>query len=670
MTDPMERFRNVFFEESAEAIDAIEQHLLSIALPNVDNEVIHDIFRSAHSLKGGSATFGMTRLAEFTHVMETLLDSLRNGERSMDQDIVDCLFSCLDTLRSLVSHYQYGDEIDGQKVDSVRHTLEGLLSSSAATAPAQAASAIDEDSSLQWQITFIPERDVLKTGNEPLRYIEELAELGTITVEVNTNAIPSLSELEPTALHLQWHITLDASAPVARQDLADVFMWLEDEAELIFTPLTPAIPSVAPVSPLPAPAEAPAAPATAQNEATASATTPAKETPKRTQQSIRVDLAKIDSLINLLGELVITQSMLSTFSDLDQYPELQRLQQGLGQLERHTRDLQDGVMQIRMLPIDFCFSRFPRMVRDICKSLGKEIRVDIVGETTEVDKTVIEELTDPLVHLVRNSIDHGIERPDVREENGKPRTGVLTLKAFHQVGNIVIEVSDDGAGLNADKLRKKAIEKGLISASSVLNEQAVHELIFAPGFSTAEQVTDLSGRGVGMDVVKRNIQGLGGHIDVRSTLGKGTTFSIRLPLTLSILDGQLVKVHGETYVIPMLSIIESIQVPQDKINQVEGKDVSFKWRGEFIPVLDLAKTFHCPRESSFEGDPLIVVVESDNRQCGLMVDELANHQQVVVKSLEANYKRVDELSGATILGDGTVALILDVGALIQRVKVH
>ena len=383
-------------------------------------------------------------------------------------------------------------------------------------------------------------------------------------------------------------------------------------------------------------------------------------------------MEKIDSLINLLGELVITQSMLSIYSDAEKYPQFERLAEGLSQLERHTRDLQEGVMRIRMLPIDFCFSRFPRMVRDLAKKLNKSITVDIIGETTEVDKTVIEELNDPLLHLVRNSVDHGIESPDERRAKGKPETATVTLKAFHQVGNIIIEISDDGSGLDTDKIREKAIQKDIITRESQLNEQAIHELVFTPGFSTVSSVTDISGRGVGMDVVKKNIKALGGTVDVRSEREVGTTFTIRLPLTLAILDGQLVKVHNETYIIPMLSIIESIQMNPEEINKVGKTGVSFRWRGNLIPIICLAKSFDCPViNSAHQSDQsLIVVVESDSKQCGIVVDELTNHQQVVVKSLEANYAKVEELSGATILGDGSVALIIDVGALISRVRMH
>lgn len=704
MTDPLERFRTIFFEESAEAIDAIERNLLSMndTQADIDPEMINDIFRSAHSLKGGSATFGMEALTDFTHVMETLLDKVRANQIDCSQDLIDCLFSSLDVLRNLVSHYQYNDEINVNEMNSVQKQLESLLTGSdpkasepnqsqpAAQVNSPATSTSESALNKEWQITFAPNEDILASGNDPVRYLEELGDLGDLSATCDTSRIPEFSALEPINSYFHWQLTLKPSEPVTEDTFEEIFMWIEDEAEISYSPTgnsndtapdttdeatdsaaTPANSNTeqTPQSTMPVPSANSAEPTMPAAPAQKAAPQPEK---KRASQSIRVDLEKIDSLINLLGELVITQSMLSIYGDAEKYPQFERLSEGLSQLERHTRDLQEGVMRIRMLPIDFCFSRFPRMVRDLAKKLDKSISVNIIGETTEVDKTVIEELNDPLVHLVRNSVDHGIEPPDVRREKGKPETGTVTLKAFHQVGNIIIEISDNGSGLNTDRIREKAIQKGIIAEDSQLNDQAIHELVFAPGFSTAAAVTDLSGRGVGMDVVKRNIKALGGTVDVRSEQEVGTTFTIRLPLTLAILDGQLVKVHNETYIIPMLSIIESIQMNPEDINKVGNTGVSFRWRGNFIPIICLANTFGCaPADETNQSDQsLIVVVESDGKQCGIVVDELTNHQQVVVKSLEANYAKVEELSGATILGDGSVALIIDVGALISRVRMH
>lgn len=698
MSDPLERFRVVFFDESAEAIDAIERNLLDVDnASDMDDETINDIFRSAHSLKGGSATFGMGSLTEFTHVMETLLDKVRDGQLRISQDILDCLFSSLDVLRNLVAHYQFDDAINQSAMLSVKAELERLLGTDNADQEAnqtasQASLNNPSENTCEWLIEFAPEPGIMLTGNDPLRYIDELAEFGKIEVSCNTSTIPEFTTLDPTHIYCIWNVSLKSEKPVSEEELKDVFMWIEDEAEFKFTQLSGAatetgaptvteslskeiVPDVTLADaqePQPETVSTVAEATTAVNTESTTDTAPAKAAKtKRASQSIRVDLEKIDSLINLLGELVITQSMLSIYGDEEKYPQFERLSEGLSQLERHTRDLQEGVMRIRMLPIDFCFSRFPRMVRDLSKQLDKSIAVEIIGENTEVDKTVIEELNDPLVHLVRNSVDHGLEDRATRLAKGKSETGTVTLRAFHQVGNIIIEISDDGAGLDTERIKAKAIEKSVIKANANLTEQAIHELIFAPGFSTAEAVTDLSGRGVGMDVVKRNIRSLGGTIDVRSVAEQGTTFTIRLPLTLAILDGQLLKVGSETYIVPMLSIIESIQLKREDINKVGKRDVSFKWRGNFIPILNLAETFGCEvdHEKLIESG-LVVVVESDNKHCGILVSELNNHQQVVVKSLEANYAKVQGLSGATILGDGSVALILDIGAIISRVRMH
>jgi len=681
MTDPIERFKVVFFEEAAEAIDAIENNLLTVDGSEVDPETINDIFRAAHSLKGGSATFGMTVLTDFTHVMETLLDLVRAGSMGFSQAIIDCLFSSLDVLRNLVGHYQFDDDVDQERADLVRGELEKLMAGDGLVSDEPIAAATETEteasSSSGWDIQFVPHANIMDNGNDPLRYLDEVLELGQHKVSCDVSKVPDFEALDPTQFYLSWQIELQPEEQISQADLSDIFMWVEDECDLKFEAINntqTTEPQVAQAEPVAAevakpviaqetPGTATPAPAPAKSTKGDSKT---KANQSRASQSIRVDLEKIDSLINLLGELVITQSMLSIFGDSEKYPQFERLSNGLGQLERHTRDLQEGVMRIRMLPISFCFSRFPRMVRDLGKQLNKELVVEIIGEHTEVDKTVIEELTDPLVHLVRNSVDHGIEMPDVRVANGKPATGTITLKAFHQVGNIIIEIADDGAGLNTQKIKEKAISAEVISEHAEMTDQEINELIFAPGFSTADAVTDLSGRGVGMDVVKRNIQSLGGSIEVKSEPGKGSVFTIRLPLTLAILDGQLVRVCDQTYIIPLLSIIESIQVDKQQLNVISDKEVTFKWRDEYIPLIKLHSLFKLETQERRVEDGLVVVVEGDGKKCGLYVDELTTHQQVVVKSLEANYKKVSGISGATILGDGSVALILDIATLINR----
>lgn len=368
----------------------------------------------------------------------------------------------------------------------------------------------------------------------------------------------------------------------------------------------------------------------------------------------------------MVGELVITQSMLSLVGETFAENKSEQLKHGLSQLERHTRELQESVMHIRMLPINFVFSRFPRLVHDLSTKLAKKIELVLVGEHTEVDKTVVELLSDPLVHLVRNSLDHGIEMPADRVAAGKPETGTITLEAYHRGGKIVIEVKDDGKGLNQEVLRSKAIEKGLIAEDAVLTEQQTYELIFMVGFSTAEKLTDVSGRGVGMDVVRRNIQALGGNIEISSELGKGSTIAIHLPLTLAILDGQSIAVGEERFIIPLAAIVESVRITNDMINRVAGKGETFRLRDEYLPIIRMHEVFDVKTVKETQlSEGLVVVVDGQGMRCGLFIDDLLGQQQVVIKSLEANYRKVDGVSGATILGDGSVALILDIPGLVR-----
>ena len=529
-----------------------------------------------------------------------------------------------------------------------------------------------------WKIAFCPYLDLLKTGNDPVRLFRELNELGELTTSVNIQDVPAFYELDPEECNLSWD--LKVVGDISGDEIKEIFNWVEGDCEMEIQPLAkstkttsvaktidpePAV-IITPNTPTSKPAEAKSKvvaeikktdPQDSDNEA-------AKTTAKAS--SIRVDTDKIDTLINMVGEVVITQSMLGLVGENFSMDKVGQLKRGLAQLERHTRDLQQSVMNIRMLPISFVFSRFPRLVHDISSKLDKKIVLKLVGENTEVDKAVVELINDPLVHLIRNSLDHGIEMPADRVAAGKPETGTIELKAYHRGGHIVIEIIDDGRGLDKDKLLSKALEKGLIEENSLLTEKQIFELIFMPGFSTAEQLTDISGRGVGMDVVRRNILSLGGNIEIISELGKGTTIAIHLPLTLAILDGQSVAVGDETYIVPLVSIIESINITERMLNKVAGKGETFRLRNEYLPVIRMRRIFNVhsgnPTKSK-EG--VLVVVEGQGELCCLLVDELLGQQQVVIKSLEANYRRVEGVSGATILGDGSVALILDVPGLVR-----
>ncbi|BCG64563.1 MAG: two-component system, chemotaxis family, sensor kinase CheA [Methyloprofundus sp.] len=694
MSIDMAQFHQVFFEESFEGLDIMESGLLNLDMGDVDSETINTIFRAAHSIKGGSGTFGFTSVADFTHVMETLLDEMRDGRRQVTQSAVDVLLGSVDCLREMMTAIQDESEVDDQRVAEHKQALETELNgaSEAAVSSPEPAAKILETSSVAagelgqsgWKISFCPHTDLLKTGNDPVRMFRELEELGELEVIVDFQGVPTLFELDPEECHLSW--TLIIKGDIAREGIDDIFDWVEDECDLSVQALsTPqhdvqAVPVVKNTAEVQEQASSPAtvipvavSPAASEQQGTVvespKAAPKAKAKPAakaKSSSSIRVDTGKIDTLINMVGELVITQSMLSLVGEHFSLDKVDQLKNGLTQLERHTRELQESVMNIRMLPISFVFSRFPRLVHDLSSKLDKKIELKLVGEHTEVDKTVVELISDPLVHLVRNSLDHGIEMPADRLAAGKPETGTVTLEAYHRGGNIVIEVKDDGKGLNKDVLRQKAIEKGLVGENAVLTDKQCYDLIFMAGFSTAAEVTDVSGRGVGMDVVRRNIQSLGGNIEIISELGVGSTMAIHLPLTLAILDGQSIAVGDETYIVPLGSIIESINITEDMVNRVAGKGETFRLRDEYLPIVRMHDIFHVESAKAvnlMEG--LLVVVEGQGIRCGLFVDDLLGQQQVVIKSLEANYRCVEGVSSATILGDGSVALILDIPGLVR-----
>jgi two-component system chemotaxis sensor kinase CheA len=677
MAIDMAQFHQVFFEESFEGLDVMESGLLDMGEGEVDSEEINAIFRAAHSIKGGSGTFGFTDISSFTHVMETLLDEMRDGRRSVTQHAVDILLRSVDVLREMLSSVKDGADLDQEQVDSMQGELQALLEGedgAAVAAPAAKEPEGDAAGGITgWHIVFRPHPHMMRTGNDPLRIIRELAALGDLKVEGDISLLPRLAEYEPEDSYLSWDLHL--TGDVDRDAISEVFDWVEDDCDLAVMPIQ----SEAAVSAQQAAQEEP--PEEAQPErrsADRRQSTDRREQPLDRRQgdrraakstgssSIRVDIQKIDALINMVGELVITQSMLGMLGEDFSMDRVERLQDGLSQLERHTRELQESVMQIRMLPISFTFSRFPRLVHDLSSKMGKKIELKMTGENTEVDKTVIEKIGDPLVHLVRNSLDHGIEMPEERVAAGKPETGTVRLSAFHKGGNIIIEIRDDGKGLDRDRILSKAIERGLVTEDQTLSDRQIYELIFLPGFSTAEQVSDVSGRGVGMDVVRKNINELGGSIEIESEKGVGSAIIIRLPLTLAILDGQTITVGDETYIVPLVSIIESIQVRPEMVNLIAGRGETFKLRNDYLPIVRLHDIFGIENAKATElSEGLLVVVEGEGRHCGLFVDDLVGQQQVVIKSLEANYQKVDGISGATILGDGSVALILDIQGVIR-----
>ncbi|WP_340479367.1 chemotaxis protein CheA [Vibrio anguillarum] len=698
----MELLRKMFYEECRENLEVLENVLLNLDLNQVEKETINTIFRAAHSIKGGAATFSLLDISEFTHSVEAYLDLVRNEKSTLTAQSVDILLKSGDCIRNMLAGHESHDEVDSELQQRVSQSLHALLADNSTVdhelADHHSLDAEDEQTSsllkasdnenhLGWKVVFTPHRELYFSGNDPLRLLRELYELDDqCRAEAQLEHLPELAEIEAELCYLSWTIFL--SSQVQESDIREIFEWVEDECDLIVEPLVQESTTQGMISEseessaeVPPTFHANAVPPTASAEQvdlikpidliksieSTPAAAPKVAKAESSVSSIRVDIEKVDSLINLVGELVITQSMLTEIGNDFTMDKLEKLQAGLVQLLQNSKDLQENVLNIRMLPMSFAFSRFPRLVRDLCGRLEKKVELNIIGEHTELDKTVLERIVDPLVHLVRNGIDHGIEQPHIRLEQGKPEIGTIELHAYHQGGSIVIEVKDDGAGINCERIFQKALEKGVLPKDTRredITDKQILNLIFAAGFSTAEQVSDISGRGVGMDVVKRNIEELGGHIDVESTLGKGSHFTICLPLTLAILDGQLIKVGGEVYIIPLLTIIESIQINLANVKYAAGGVELYRLRDENIPILRLQDELEMGSSGALP-DRILCFVEAAGCRVGLLIDELLDQQQVVIKSLESNYCKVAGISGATILGDGSVSLILDIQGLIS-----
>jgi len=674
MSIDLDQFKQIFFEESFEGLDTMESGLLSMNDGGTDLDVVNDIFRAAHSIKGGSATFGFSALASFTHIMEGLLDEMREGKREADSDVVNILLESVDEMRTLMTAYQDDEEPDVEQMQVLQKKLEkvcGMEPSAPSAAKEEgneAGEAGEEDNRrLGWQIEFEPHDDLLTTGNDPSLLLSELRDLGDVTLTMDDSALPSFDSMNPEQCYLKWSIKLlekDSDSVVEEDQITEIFEWVEDECDLQIKGIYPDREK----SDRRAGdrREGGAQEDRRANNRRTDSRRPSDKKPTQQATNIRVDTNRIDELIDMVGELVITQSMLGQLGDEFDMSKLVRLREGLEELERNSREIQEAVMRVRMQPISFAFNRFPRMVHDLSQKLGKKVRLELTGEETEMDKTVMEKINDPLVHLVRNSMDHGLEGPEERLAGCKEEEGYVRLKAFHQGGSIVVEVSDDGRGLDREKLFNIAVNKGVIQETDVLTDEQVFMLLFAAGFSTAEKLSDISGRGVGLDVVRRNIESLGGNVSVNSVFGEGTVFTIRLPLTLAVLDGQLLQVDGATYVLPLGSIIESLQMDADAISGLAGDTMVYRLRDEYIPIVSLSNLFATDAGDNEDmAGKLLVIVEWADKHIGLRVDELLSQQQVVIKSLETNYERVTGLSGATILGDGTVSLILDVSSLMD-----
>jgi two-component system chemotaxis sensor kinase CheA len=650
-TVDLSQFHQTFFEESLENLAVMEDALLAlehgVQEPGADDrELVHTIFRAAHSIKGGAATFGFSDVAAFTHVLESLLDAGRAGRPAADGGIIESLLQAVDCLAGMLARSRDGGAVADAMSESLRERFTRMLGKPVEATAAKAAPAL---AAAGWRIRFRPLPHMLRTGNDPLRMFRELASHGALVVKqvhFLEQPRPAFEDLDPTAATLGWDLELHGDIPRSQVDA--VFEWVDGDCELDIEVLHDRRTRC----------QAPDAAAQA-------ATAPAPEPGVHADAgSIRVSIAKVDALINMVGELVITQSMLGDIGEHFSLDRLARLREGLAQLDRTTRELQDSVMRIRMLPIAAVFHRFPRMVRDLEHRLGKRVKLELRGESTEVDKTVLERIGDPLVHLIRNAVDQGFEKPEARVAAGKPETGMLRLEARHEGGNVVVEVSDDGGGLRRAPILAKAEQSGLVRPGQEIDDEELAELIFQPGFSTHAEATDVSGRGVGMDVVRRNVRDLGGSVSVRSREGAGSTFTIVLPLTLAIIEGLVTGVGGERYIVPLVSIVESLQLRTDGVRHVGGGGELFRFRDDWLPLVRLHDVFGCTGAVTEVEQGMVMVVEAGGRRVGLLVDALMGQQQAVIKSLEAHYRRVEGISGATIASDGGVALIVDVGGIV------
>ena len=711
MSNEFAQFQDAFFEEAAEHLAIVEEGLLALEQHPEDRDLLNKIFRSAHSIKGTSGMFGFNAVAQFTHKMETLLDLLRNGQKVVTPQIADLLLKATDCLKTLIDASKGGSAVDEETVQ--RLTAELAAASASGIQPSTSTTEVPKTNSTRaaadnhlYTIAWAPPAWLFQRGLDPLQIFKELSTLGTLSeVTVETSKLPDLASMDPETCYLSWTMKLETTKN--KNVVEAVFEFVREDSQLTIVEESKGQESSVDSHPAPLTSggsESGPQPlgeilvesgivsrqtldhALAQQKRVGqilveqNAATPqqveqalqkqkqqesAAQSKKTDTASIRVDTDKIDKLINLVGELVITQSMLSDLGSRFEMRQMPVLLERMAQLERNTREIQERVMSIRMLPIGTAFSRFPRLVRDLSAKAGKKIQLVLSGEETELDKTVIESIGDPLTHLVRNSADHGLEPPEERLDNNKPELGTVRLNAFHEGGNICITVEDDGRGLNREKILAKAIKQGLIAENEKLPDDQIWALIFKPGFSTAEKVTDVSGRGVGMDVVKRNIDALGGTVSIKTALGKGTTFTLKLPLTLAIIEGMTVRVGKETYIVPLLSILESIQPKADAIKTVVGRGELINVRDTYLPMMRMYEVFSLQPEYTEPTKAILLILETEGERVAVMVDEILGQQQVVIKSMEQNFRKVAGVAGATILGDGTVGFILDVRGMLE-----
>jgi len=708
----LDQLKQTFFDECSEALQQIELGLPDIRDGSGSDDTINAVFRSVHSVKGGAGIFGFEDLVKFAHVFETVLDAMRSGKLHATQEIVDTLLQANDVLTDLIAMSRSGDAIPPNHGSECRAALEEILRKNSpdgesengddSAAPAdfegldfmpvpvdQFDSPAGEAGEREYKIVFRPKPELLKKANEPLYIVRELRKLGTLDLVVESERLPPLAEIEPDQAYLGWTGTLRTAA--TREQIDEVFEFVVGDCELEITEVAvapvagAAEPEAETAAPLPnaelaavaepmpalaaAPPLAPAAPQVAANpgadsaEAAAPRSPPAKSAPTGATTT-RVELEKIDRVVNMVGELVIAQAMLGQVVHTLPEELSGRLVQALDEVVHHTRELKDSVMSMRAQQVNAVFQRMPRLVRELAAKTAKKVRLEMAGENTEVDRSIIERLGDPLTHIIRNSIDHGIESPSDRAAAGKSEEGMIRLSAEHRGGRIIIEIRDDGAGINSERVLAKARDRGLVSPDATLSEEEINNLIFLPGFSTAEKVSDISGRGVGMDVVRRNIQDVGGRISLKSDRGRGMTIQLALPLTLAVMDGMVIRVGQETYVMPMSAIVECLRPPASDIHNLIGTPGMLKLRGNLVPLVQLSELLELNVAAS-PGDERVVIITDagEGAHFGIVLDELCGHQQVVVKSIEASYGSVPGIAGATILGNGRVAFILDVEKL-------
>lgn len=653
-TIDLSQFAAVFFEECTEHLAEMERLLLEIDPSCPDQEALHALFRAAHSIKGSGGIFDFSDMTAITHELESVLDLIRNQQLALTPEMVNLFLQSTDVISMQLAGHRNGAEVDQQASNSACAGLRAILADFRSAPREVTANPVEQDAvpaaGLQkFTIDFIPSQDIFKRGIRIENLFGELASLGTLSSVAEFPEVPELHEFDPEIAHTHWHLSLETEATA--EEIRDIFIFVADDSDIVIKVEGPQ----AQPAPLAVPPGQSTLPATHEP-------TGAKNSREAVDGSIRVGVRKVDQIINQVGELVITQAMLSQIGgSLD--PVLHAdLYRGLQQLARNTRDLQESVMSMRLVPINLVFNRFPRLIRDLAAKLGKQVELKVFGENTELDKGLVEKMSDPLTHLVRNALDHAIETPDVRIAAGKPAMGTVTLRASQIGGKIVVDVVDDGAGLNRERILCKAAERG-IDVNEGMSDEEVWQLIFTPGFSTADTVTDLSGRGVGMDVVSRNVQALGGRVQIFSKSGEGTRITLSLPLTLAILDGLSVAVGSEKFIIPINAIVESLQPSASDIQSIQESGKVLRMRGDFIPVIPLHELFAIKEAASRPEESVLVVVDAEGERVALQVDALVDEQQVVIKSLEENYRKVPGTAGATIMGDGRVALILDVGEI-------